>query len=338
MRKSALTKKVTFYNEEEGHLGCVVSVIDTGSALSLLNGNLDLLQRVPIDPMDREIQVVGAFSEGPNFLGMTTLFIKIDGKMRPIRFMIVDKLNNACIIGNPDIINLEITIKKGSCYSKNNEELGMPTKNGIKILNPDSVEEDQFISFFVEEADVNKREDLTIVGKTGMPFEVSGSYMKLPVEEGLEHQDLKLYNTYEDFLEADDNLEKFCIPEFIKEDPKVLETFETMWSENAFNISSEVSDIQKAKIRKLIIQYKQTLSVGNSIGCVPPSIGVFKQKFNIDEPLPGSIYRPKTAEHCEVMHNEVLKLEKLGVISKLNISMQIKTFNYLSKHRINYYT
>ena len=327
MKKCALTKKVTFYNENGGHLGCVVSVIDTGSALSLLNGNLDLLQRVPIDPMDREIQVVGAFSTGPNFLGMTTLYIKIDDKLRPIRFMIVDKLNHACIIGNPDIISLEIVIKQGSCYTKNNDELGLPTKNGIRILNPDSVEEDKYISFFVEEEDVNKREDLTIVGKTGTPFGVSGSYMKLPAEEGLEHKDLKLYNTYEDFLEEDENLEKFCIPEIKQEDPKVLETFETMWAANTFNISTEVSDIQKAKIRRIITQYKQILSVGNSIGCVPPSIGVFKQKFNIDEPLPGSIYRPKTAEHCEVMHNELQKLAKLGVISK--IKTDVVTTNML---------
>ena len=330
MVKKGLCRKVVFFNEDHQRIGAVCCVIDTGSSLSLLNSNLDILKRVAIEPMDKELVVMGAFgenSEGPKFLGVTTILIKLDGEMRSIRFTIVNQMNHGCIIGNPDITKLGLVIRDGTCYSKDNEEIGYPLANKIRVLNPDTIPEDKYISFFIEEKDTSQRENLTLVGRSGVPFDVPSSYMQLPAEEAETQNDLKLYDCYEDFVLADGNLDRFSIPTFTKRDPKVKETLETMWKTNKFDISSEASTAEKSKLKRLLDKFQGILSVGNSIGCVPPSIGIFKQKFNIEEPTPAPIYRPKTPEHCEIMHQEIMKLERLGVISK--IKTDIVTTNML---------
>ena len=82
MVKKGLCRKLVFFNEDHQRIGAVCCVIDTGSSLSLLNSNLDILKRVTIEPMDKELVVIGAFEgnpEGPKFLGMTTILIKLGG-------------------------------------------------------------------------------------------------------------------------------------------------------------------------------------------------------------------------------------------------------------------
>ena len=106
----ALCRKLKFYDKNGNSLGAVPSVIDTGSSLSLINSNTELLKRTSMTPMQDHVEAVGAFGAGPLFIGQVSLYLKVDNGMEKITFLVVDKLNHSMIIGFPDINKLGLSI------------------------------------------------------------------------------------------------------------------------------------------------------------------------------------------------------------------------------------
>ena len=316
----ALSRKLKFYNQNGNIIGTCATVIDSGSSLSLVNSNTELLKRIDLQPMEEEIDAVGAFGKGPNFIGQVTMNLKIDNQLRPVTFLVVTTLNHSMILGFPDISLLGLHIRDGSCFTTDGMEVGRQPVNRLTRLTSDEAAEDQYVCFHIEERDINNRENLTLVSSNGIPYSVQGTYTKLPISEVNDSRDVQLYDKYEDFLMEGDNLERFCIPPLnqdSKPSPEVRSTFDAMWRSNAFDISNEVSNEDRNKLKSLILKYEPVLSIGKTVGKVPKSIGVFHQKFDIPEPRPIKIWH-KSDEENNILHDEIEKLKQLGVISRID--------------------
>ena len=313
MKFSPLTRTVELYEPIKRIKIKTNCIIDSGSAVSLIN--FHKVRGCTISPLGQQLELTGAFG-GTNveMVGEICLYIYVDAVRRPVNFIVIDNCNTLqCILGWPDIQRLNLSLSHEGILTKERRLFGRVQPHQVKLVQKNDIQA-------VYQVDVSKSAVAEAVDLGNGIFETATSGL---VRTGNSSEPTLI----DDFTKSANlrptptKLEKIDLV-------KVEQVIEKAWAENKFCIDKSLSEIQRSRIRAILLKHKQCISIDkDEIGNLPNFVEEFVQEFDIPDPTPCPIY-PVNPKKAQFLCEEIEKLFQMGVLKEFKT--QVITSNLLA--------
>lgn len=297
-----LTRRIILTNEKGDKKIEVNTVIDTGSAVSLIL--YDLVENWKIDRNADVPKLRGAFEGGfTETIGKIILFILIDGVRRPIEFLVVTRAQSKCIVGWPTISHLKLQLSHQGILTNEKRIFGKTISQSVNLIDAfDGTRQD----IKVYNITVSKVNQVSAIDLGDGIFEDAGS--------GL------VYTTGENKPKITHN---FLASKDLTAVPTKLITTNAettkaaigkAFDENKFAMDGSLPDTFKKRVRKLLLDNYECISLNkNEIGNVPTWVDEFHQEFTANDPVPCKVY-PVNAIKSKFLGEEIQKLIDMKVM------------------------
>ena len=95
---------------------------DSGSAVDLVNIELEILSQIKIEPYNGAIKLTGAFGANTSIYRTVTFGMIIDNVMKLVKFLVVNSSNFMLLLGQPSMSALKLKLQHntGPSFAKLN--------------------------------------------------------------------------------------------------------------------------------------------------------------------------------------------------------------------------
>ena len=297
-----LTRKLIFTNEKGDKQIEVNTVIDTGSAVSLIL--YDIIEDWKIDKNADVPKLRGAFEGGfTETIGKVLLFLLVDGIRRPIEFLVVTRAQSKCILGWPSISHLKLQLSHQGILTNEKRIFGKAISESVQLIEAfDTTRQD----IKVYNITVSKINPTSAINLGDGIFEDAGSGLVYTAGED------KPKITH-NFLASKDLI---AVPTkaTTRSEEAIKAAIGKAFDENKFCLDEELPQSFRKRVRKLLLENSECISLSkNEIGNVPTWVDEFHQEFTVNDPVPCKVY-PVNAIKSKFLGEEIQKLVDMKVL------------------------
>ena len=296
----------------------IITVIDSGSGISLAGAHVPLLKHVKIEPILNDIPVLsGAFGgEKAEVIGYIRVQMLVDEVLEDIKFHIVNSNEFDLILGWGDIVKMRLEIRNDGLYSREGKVIGSEPSNYIRVVNVvGAAKVCQVVCSDPARFGIYHSGALLAAGSLDNENNASDRYrtvFSVKKDESIDLIDLSL-------PEVPDKI--YNIPELGGQpsDKELLSEFELFWPSIKDSIDPEVLQKYGKRIRECFLKHPRVMSFNKmTLGRVPPESAMFKEEFSAP-PIPAAVFRT-TPERGEFIEEQIKMLEKLGVVKEQRLN------------------
>ena len=326
-------RDVSFINENKTVINGRL-LFDTGATANLIAANHPVLDKAIFRKLPNKIRVKGAFDGEPLYI---TEYVNLDleakdenGKVlmigKAVKFYVVhNQCNFSAILGMKSIKQLNISVGGQITVAKKGEKFRIKDSGKI-IIHENGLNDTGTLKSFFVDLDYHK-DDVFLVTNQDQEYIIRGNSLYIPARQKFDKDQCQIEKVeivdYEEALEG--VATDFCmrVHEMGQRDLPGLDL-------DKIELGDDLSEGQKDSIKGLLYEYKDVFSKN------PYDLGNVKGiKYDLEVttsvPQAARLF-PLPKEQQQVVHEEILKLAKAGVISEFpDCSVITSTFIPIKK-------
>ena len=272
---------------------------DSGSAVDLVNIELEILSQIKIEPYNGAIKLTGAFGANTSIYGTVTFGMIIDNVMKFVKFLVVNSSNFMLLLGQPSMSALKLKLENNTVYTKEGRVLGSDVSTDYYRFSKTKTKQILHIND-------NLENNCWLVKTESQLFPVETNVMQIKSTEKP-----KLIT----FDEIELNPGFVVIPENHEQKIDIENQINNLFKENKFQIDESVTTLSKDKLKNLMIKYKDIFpGYESDLGLLPEGYE-YTQQFTVETPPPVKIYSVDSTKK-KIIKEEIDKLLALGVLEE----------------------
>ena len=309
MKPIPLTRKIVLTTADKKVKFDTDCIIDTGAATNLVA--LDLVSGCQLKPPDTNTVLKGPFGKKAfESVGTIVLFIDVDNVKRDIEFMVIPRLQHACIIGWPAIQDLKLKVSHQGVFTEENRLFGIDNTDDVKYVRTIWMDDNIYqLSQSVYNISIDKIKNNSAIDLGDGVFEEARAGIITT------QQDIDPKITH-NFLASPDLI---STPTEVKESTtsERQRAIDAAFSKNSFNLAEQLSEPVRKRLKNLIYKYSNCISLSkDEVGNLPTWVEEFHQEFEVEEPVPCKVY-PVNPVKADFICSEIEKLIEMKVVEKV---------------------